>query len=97
MTACSNGTVSFTVVLLRSCRITPNAASGSGRSRRTAVLKFYGLRDNLWTTLGPHLNMVNPTRALAMPGWQAVMGWHPEEALALQMAFGVVHPELRSR
>ncbi len=35
------------VVLLRSCRITPKAPSGSGRSGRTAVLKFYGLRDNL--------------------------------------------------
>ncbi len=41
--------------------------------------------------------MVNPTRALAKPGWQAVMGWHPEEAVALQIAFGVVHPELRWR
>ena len=33
--------------LLRSQRIAPNAASGSGRSGRTAVFKFYGLRDNL--------------------------------------------------
>ncbi len=39
--------LSLTVVLLRSRQIAPNAASGNGRSGRTAVLKFYGLRDNL--------------------------------------------------
>ncbi len=54
--------------------------------------------DDMVVRLSDHTHyMVNPTRTLAMPGWQAVMGWHPEEALALQMAFGVVHPELRSR
>ncbi len=47
VTACSAGTVSFTVVLLRSRQIAPNAASGNGRIGRTAVFKFYGLRDNL--------------------------------------------------
>jgi len=35
------------VVLLRSRQIALNAASGSGRSGRTAVFKFYELWDNL--------------------------------------------------
>ncbi len=47
VTAWLADTFPFTVVFLRSRQISPNAASGSGRSRRTAVLKFYGLRDNL--------------------------------------------------
>ncbi len=47
VTACAADTFPFTVVLLRSRQIAPNAASGNGRSRRTAVLKFCGRRDNL--------------------------------------------------
>ncbi len=48
VTACSDGTVSFTAVLLSILRIAPRAPTGSGRrSRKTAVLKFYGLWDNL--------------------------------------------------
>ncbi len=47
VTACADGTVSFTAVPLSIWQIAPKAPTGSGRRRRTAVLKFYGLRDNL--------------------------------------------------
>ena len=47
MPALPADTLSFTVVLLRSRQIALNAASGSGRSGRTAVFKFYELWDNL--------------------------------------------------
>jgi hypothetical protein len=63
VTACSAGTFSFTVVLLRSWRITPKAPSESGRSGRTAVLKFYGLRDNLIASPTPAWR--GPTRPSA--------------------------------
>ena len=35
------------VAVIAPVRFAPNAPSGSGRSGRTAVFKFYGLRDNL--------------------------------------------------
>ncbi len=41
----------FTAVLLSIWQIAPKAPSGSGRSGRTAVFKFYGLRDNLGKSL----------------------------------------------
>ncbi len=33
-------------------------------------------------------------KALETPGWQAALDWRPEEAVAMQIAFRVVHPEI---
>ncbi len=33
-------------------------------------------------------------KALETPGWQAALDWSPEEAVAMQIAFRVVHPEI---
>ncbi len=33
-------------------------------------------------------------KALETPGWQTALDWRPEEAVAMQIAFRVVHPEI---
>ncbi len=69
VTACAADTFPFTVVLLRSRQIAPNAASGNGRSRRTAVLKFYGLRDNLPGRCATRTARPPRQRPVAGAGW----------------------------
>ncbi len=61
VTACAADTFPFTVVLLRS--------RGSGRSGRTAVLKFYGLRDNLPGRCATRTARPPRQRPVAGAGW----------------------------
>ncbi len=37
---------------------------------------------------------VDRVKALETPGWQAALDWSLEEAVAMQIAFRVVHPEI---
>ncbi len=71
-----------------------HAGRGNASRRQEWLIDADGRDLLLVCTPGRVHYPVDRVKALETPGWRVVLDWNPEEAVAMQIAFGVVHPEI---